>query len=223
MGGAALLDIVGSMIIGGILLLTLFKLNDNATQNTYNFSGELTVQENLVATSEVLEYDFRKIGYCEKPKNLPHPETDAILYADTSNIKFLTDLMEGPDYAHGDSTLDTIQYYLGPKSELTGTANPNDRKLYRVVNGVPNSANLGITYFKIKYFRDSLISNGSTTLAEIPESELPKTYSPGNPTGITAMQIDIKVENTAAYNAGENPYRYAFWRQIRLSSRNLKR
>ncbi len=87
MGAAALMDIVGSMIIGGILLLTLFKMNDNATQNTYNFSGELTLQENLVATSEVLEYDFRKIGYCENPSALPHPETDAILYADTSRYK----------------------------------------------------------------------------------------------------------------------------------------
>ncbi len=67
------------MIIGGILLLTLFRMNDNATKNTYNFSGELIVQQNLVTTVEVLEYDFRKIGYCEDPSKLPHPESDAIL------------------------------------------------------------------------------------------------------------------------------------------------
>ncbi|HKJ81660.1 MAG TPA: hypothetical protein VJ954_06525, partial [Ignavibacteriaceae bacterium] len=91
------------------------------------------------------------------------------------------------------------------------------------VNGKKTGANLGITYFKIKYFRDSLTADGSTTLAEIPEIDLPKKYVAGKPTGITAMQIDIKVENTSAYNSNENPYRYAFWRQIRLSSRNLNR
>jgi hypothetical protein len=223
MGTAVIIDILGSMVIGGILLLILFQMNDNAAKNTYNFSGELAVQQNLVTTVEVLEYDFRKIGYCENPLALPDPEENAILYADTSDIKFLTDVMVPPyNDPHGDGILDTLEYQLGPTSELTGTPNPDDRKLYRIVNGVKKGVNLGITEFKIKYFRDSLTAGG-TTLAEILPNELPKVYTPGSPTGITAMQIDIKVENTAAYNARQNPYRIAFWRQIRLSSRNIKR
>lgn len=224
MGTSVLLDVIGSTIIGGILLLTTFRMNDNATKNTYNFSGELVLQQNLVTTVEVLEYDFRKIGYCEDPFTLPNPERNAILYADTSTIKFLTDLMEPPyDDPHGDGILDTLEYYLGPTNELNGTPNPNDRMLYRIVNGVPKGVNLGITQFRIRYYRDSLTASGSTTLAEILPSDLPKIYIPGTPTGITAMQIDIQVENTAAYDAANNPYRQAFWRQIRLSSRNLKR
>ena len=50
MGTSVILDILGSMIIGGILLLTLFRMNDNATRNTYNFTGELGVQQNLITT-----------------------------------------------------------------------------------------------------------------------------------------------------------------------------
>ena len=225
MGTSVILDILGSMIIGGILLLTLFQMNDNATKNTYNFSGELIVQQNLVTTVEVLEYDFRKIGYCEDPSQLPFPERDAVLFADTSKIRFLTDVMESPyDDPHGDGTLDVIEYYLGPTSELLGTPNPNDRMLYRVVNGgTPRSVNLGITRFRIRYFRDSSTASGSTTLAEILPGNLPKTWVAGTPTGITAMQIDIQVENTASYDAANNPFRQAFWRQIRLSSRNIKR
>ncbi len=119
MGAATILDILGSTIVGGLLLFILFNMNNNATQNTYNFSGELILQQNLVTTVEVLEYDFRKIGYCEDPSVLPFPETDAILCADTSNIKFLTDLMEPPyNNPHGDGTLDTIQYFLGPTSDI---------------------------------------------------------------------------------------------------------
>jgi hypothetical protein len=226
MGTSVILDILGSMVVGGILLLTLFRMNDSATRNTYNFSGELIVQQNLVTSVEVLEYDFRKIGFCEDPAKLPHPEEDAILYADTSEIKFLTDLMITPFGStdpKGDGTLDTLKYFLGAASELTGTPNPNDRILYRIVNGSSKGVNLGVTKFKIRYFRDSLTASGSTTLAEIPPVDLPKTWVAGTPTGITALQIDIQVENTASYDAANNPFRQAFWRQIRLSSRNLNR
>jgi len=196
MGIATLFDLVGSIIIGGLLLITLLKLNDNATRNTYTFSGELIVQENLVTSVEVLEYDFRKIGYCEDPFAIPNP-TKAILYADSTDIKYLTDV----DF---DGTPDTVRYYLGPASELTGTPNPNDRMLYQEINGDAAAVNLGITLFNIKYFG---------ALGE--ELSLPRTFAP---TGIFSMQIDIRIENVAAY---DEEYRYAFWRQIRLASRNL--
>jgi hypothetical protein len=196
MGIAALFDLVGSVIIGGVLLITLFKVNDNATRNTYGFSGELVVQENLVTSVEVLEYDFRKIGYCEDPFAIPNTKR-AILYADSTDITYLTDV----DF---DGIPDTMRYYLGPPSELTGTPNPDDRMLYQEINGNTAGVNLGITLFKIKYFG---------ALGE--ELSLPRSFPP---TGIFSMQIDIRIENTAAY---DEDYRYAFWRQIRLASRNL--
>lgn len=196
MGYAALLDIVGSILVGGLLLLTLFRMNDNASQNTFNFSGELIVQENLIASIEVLEYDLRKIGYCENPF-LINPSR-AILFADSTQIRFLTD----EDF---DGNLDTMEYFLGSTSELTITPNPDDKLLYRIINGVPSSVNLGVTQFKMKYF-------------DVFNNEIPIPVSA--PTGIVSMQVDVSVENTAAYN---EEYRFAFWRQVRLSSRNLNR
>ncbi len=197
MGIATIFDLVGSVIIGGILLITLFKVNESATRNTYGFSGELIVQENLVTSVEVLEYDFRKIGYCEDPFAIPNTKR-AILYADSTDITYLTDV----DF---DGIPDTMRYYLGPPSELTGTPNPDDRMLYQEINGNRAGVNLGITLFKIKYFG-----------ALGGELSLPRSFPP---TGIFSMQIDIRIENTSAYD--EN-YRYAFWRQIRLASRNLE-
>lgn len=198
MGFAVLIDIAGSVIVGGILLLTLFRMNDNATKNTYNFGGELIVQENLVTTVEVIEYDFRKIGYCEDPFKLMDPSR-AILSADADSISYLTDV----DF---DGNLDVVQYKLGPASELTSTPNPNDRMLYRIVNGKKTGVNLGVTYFNIKYF-------------DVLNKELTPPLSV--PTGIASMQIDVEIQSTAAYDAGNNPFRLAFWRQIRLASRNL--
>lgn len=197
MGIASIFDLIGSVIIGGVLLITLIKINDSATRNTYGFTGELVVQENLVTSVEVLEYDFRKIGYCEDPFAIPNTKR-AILYADSTDITYLTDV-------NFDGIPDTMRYYLGPTSELSHTPNPDDRMLYQEINGDRAGVNLGITLFKIKYFG---------ALGE--ELSLPRSFPP---TGIFSMQIDIRIENTSAY---DEEYRYAFWRQIRLASRNLE-
>jgi hypothetical protein len=197
MGFSTIIDIVGSILIGGALMIILWRLNDATTENTYNYSGELSLQQNLATTAEVLEYDFRKIGYCADWNKIPDPSKSIIL-ADSNKIKFLTDVQS-------DGIVDTMYYYLGPTSELTQTENPRDRILYRVVNSeTPKGANLGITQFKMVYF-DAL---GDT----IP-------FPIAQPGQIASMEINVTVENTSAY---DQDYSTAFWRQIRLVARNLK-
>lgn len=197
MGFSTILDIIGSMIIGGILLTTTWRLSDAATEKTYNGSGELSLQQNLVVTAQIIENDFRKIGFCEDWNKLPDP-SKAIISADLNSIKFLTD-------TNLDGELDSIRYFLGPTSELSMTPNPRDRMLYRVVNNeTPGGSNLGITQFFMIYY-DAL---GDT----IP---LPITI-----TGeIASVEINITVENVAAYDTS---YSSAYWRQIRMIARNLR-
>ena len=140
MGFSTILDILGSTIIGGILLMNLFQINGTAVENNYTGNGELTAQQNLATIVQVLEHDFRKIGYCADWQQIPIP-TLAILSADSTSIKYLTDV-------DSDGNVDTMHYYLGPVSELLSTANPRDRFLYKVVNSeVPGGVNLGVTQF----------------------------------------------------------------------------
>ncbi|MBN1301902.1 MAG: hypothetical protein JW995_11865 [Melioribacteraceae bacterium] len=197
MGFSTLIDILGSSLIGGFLFLILLRINDAAVKNSYINNGELIIQKNLVETVQLLEHDFRKIGYCSTWNKIPNPAA-AIIAADTSAISFLTDTDK-------DGTVDTLRYYLGTKAELNMTQNPNDRMLYRIVNNNnPVGANLGITEFKITYF-DAL---GNTL-----------NYPIIQPSLIYSMQIDLKVENTSGY---DQEYTTAFWRQIRLAARNLR-
>src|SRR3989337_1865021 len=99
----------------------------------------------------------------------------------------------------------TLYYYLGPASELTQTPNPRDRFLYRVVNNEsPKGINLGVTQFKLIYF-DAI---GETI-------NFPITV----PSEIYTLEINLTVENVAGYN---EQYSSAFWRQIRLTARNLR-
>ncbi len=197
MGYSTILDILASIVMGGILLTTVLRLSDSAAEKTYNYSGELSLQQNLATIAQVIEYDFRKMGYCANWQNFPDP-TKAIAQADSSSIKFYTDI-------NNDGNIDSIRYYLGPTSELSNTPNPRDRLLYRVVNtNTPTEVNLGITQFYLIYF-DAL---GDTV-------SLPIT----NPGIISSYEINIRVESVYAY---DEKYSSAYWRQIRLVARNLK-
>jgi hypothetical protein len=196
-GISVILDILGSTIVGGILMLSLFRINDTAVENAYTGNGELTAQTSLATIVQILEYDFRKIGYCADWNKIPNP-SQAIISADSTQIKFLTDV----DF---DGNVDSIKYYLGPTSELTNSPNPRDRYLYRVVNTeAPVGVNLGVTQFRLNFF--NVIGNK----LNFPISQPGEIYT---------MQIDITVEDVDAYN---KQYSTAFWRQIRLAARNLR-
>lgn len=197
MGFSTLIDILGSTLIGGMLFLILLRLNDAAVSNSFEYSGDIIVQKNLAELVTLLEYDFRRIGYCEDWTQIPDP-SKSILTADSTSISFLTD-------TNADGNLDTMRYFVGDTSALSITPNPNDKMLFRVVNSEPQiGANLGVTEFNLLYF-DAL---GDTI-------NFPITV----PSEIYTMQINLTVENTAAYDQN---YSSAVWRQIRLAARNLK-
>ncbi len=207
MGFTTLLDIAGSMIIGGTLMMIIWRLGDASTEKTYNNSGELTVQQNLLTLAQMVEFDFRKIGYCntwdavvDPRTNEPFISSQAIYYADENSIAFYTDLHPY------DGNLDSLRYYLGPLSECTSTPNPRDRILYRVENGdAPIASNLGVTDFRMVYY-------------DVNDDSIP--YPVTNRGLIKSIEINLTVENVAAY---DEKYTNAFWKQIRLASRNVSR
>ena len=145
MGFSSLIDILGSTMIGGFIMLILFRMNDSSIESHYLNSGELIVQSNLVEVVELLEHDLRKIAYCEDWEKIPRPN-EAILTATSSSISFLTDVAISEAIQTGDGIVDTLRYWIGSPTEtaVLGTPNPKDRMLYRQVNSDPPlSANLG--------------------------------------------------------------------------------
>lgn len=206
MGSSTILDILGSTLIGGMLLLILFRVNDATVENNYMYGGELIVQQNLVAVVELIEFDFRKIGYCEDWEKLSNPLL-YIISADSNSIKFRTDL-------DSDGNVDSLWYYSGPVSEIPETPNPRDRYLYRVENDdTPIGTNLGITEFNMIYY-DALGNELSSPVV--------------SPDLIQMIEINVRVEDVYGYDTGNfekddlDMYASAFWRQIRLAARNLK-
>lgn len=205
MGFSTLMDILSSIIIGGLLLILLWQIDDSAVKNVYNNSEELILQQNLATSARILEHDFRRIGYCKNYSLIP--KTNVITSATDSSISFLTDVNDA-------GKVDTLKYYIGPTSELSTTPNPRDRFLYRVVNNeIPVGVNLGVTQFRLVYFD----VYGDTLYTPISDLTL-----------ISSMEINIAVENVAGYggNSDEDQgskYSTAFWRQIRLAAMNLQK
>ena len=213
MGASTIFDIVSATVVGSLLLLMALRLNAQAVETNAVYQNNLNLQQSIVALVDIVESDFRKIGYCRNFQKI-QPPNSAIISADSNSIRFQTDIPSSPGDM-GDGVIDTVYYYLGPTSELASTPNPNDRYLYRIVNG--NTAkgwNLGVTQFSLRYY-DAL---GDTVPFPIPDPRL-----------IYTMEINISLESPAPLTkveyttaAADSADFRVYWRQIRLASRNLR-
>jgi hypothetical protein len=134
---ATLIDIMGSTFIGGLLLLLMLKLNLFANSSGITSDNELKLQQNAKTLAEIINYDFRKIGYgCD---------STAIAIADSNRIQFYADIDKN-------GTVDVLEYYTGDTTQATGTENPRDIILYRKFNGVSmGGPTLGLTKIKLSY------------------------------------------------------------------------
>ena len=137
-----LLDLIGANIIWGFLLLII--INVNSQMNDYSFESINTsvTQMDAVELTRIIELDFQKAGTLISG--------DKISIADSNQVKFYFD-------QNNDGSQDFLNYYLGNKSDLNDTANPNDRQIYRNLNDTINTIG-NITDLKFEYL-DSLGQN----------------------------------------------------------------
>jgi hypothetical protein len=129
----ALLEIIGSTIIGGMLLLLILtsKTNVNRSANAQTINSN--VQGNLTSITEIIEYDLKNLGY--RQLNDTTAGVQKILTADSNKITFNV-------YNDATSNRDSISYYY----------NTADSTLNRKLNGTNYKINLGVKGFNIKYY-----------------------------------------------------------------------
>jgi len=134
-----MMDIVGSFIIGGLLLLAVVSAYTNVNEYALLSNMELEAQENLMEWTQLIQYDIRKIGY-----RVPNP-AGAIQTCDSVSISFLSDI-------DNNGSVDSVSYVLTSPNYMPGTINPRDRALYRTVSGQTTGGSLGLTDFRLTYF-----------------------------------------------------------------------
>ena len=188
-----LLDIVGSFIIAGMVVMILLavNINNNASSNAILFT---TIEQQKIAdVSELIEYDFYKLGY--------RVSGEKIAIADSNEIKFYTDIDDN-------DVTDSIYYYLGELSDMESTPNPNDRLLYRNRNNEDSvSTNYPVVDFNLTYF-DSI--GNTLDYASLVKSEERAL--------IKSIMIEIRVESGELY---DDEYRISAWKK-KISPKNLR-
>lgn len=159
-----LLDIFGSIIVGGLILLMILKFNLFASNANYYSDNELKLQQNVKTLAEILNYDLRKIGY----KN----SGTSMLVAQPKHIKFYADIDAPGTTGHG--VVDVVEFFLGDSTQTLGTTNPRDKILYRVVNNTDTISgpslglvDLNFTYMNAKGVVTSILDSIKYIKAEM--------------------------------------------------------
>ncbi|SRR5713101_6132738 len=131
----SMIDIVGSAVLAGIVILLVFQLNSSLSNANFQTTLDVSTQENAIVLGNIMEYDLRKIGY-KVSRNV-----SAITYADTNgNIKFKSDI-------NNDGKLDSVQY------KVSKTADKKHLIVTRTVNVSPAIAiNFGVDTLKVSYY-----------------------------------------------------------------------
>ena len=132
-----ILDLLGAVIIGGLVFLMISNLNTYSSSTKFSSDSELRLQQNAKTLAEILENDLRKIGY----KN----SGTSILTATPKKISFLSDI---------DSTgiVDNVTLTVSDSTKLPNTPNPHDIIYYRIVNNdTLNGSSYGLTSLKFSY------------------------------------------------------------------------
>jgi len=144
---STIIDIMGSTFIAGILLLLILKLNIFMSNASYASDNELKMQQNAKTFAEILNHDFRKVGY--KHDGL------SIITAEKDQFKFVGDLQRPGESGYG--IIDTVEYFIQDSSYSPGTLNQHDIILVRVVNNKDSitGSSLGLVKLNFSYL-DSL-------------------------------------------------------------------
>jgi hypothetical protein len=178
-----LFDLLGSSFIGGMLLLMVLQMNLFMSNARYSSDNELQMQQNTKTLADIINHDFRKIGY-QNPGS-------SILIAEKEKIKFVGDLERPGEPGFG--TLDTVEYYV-KNSPLT--SNPKDIFLVRVLNNKDSitGPSLGLVKLNFSYL-DSL----STPTTDLSKIKFIKTELWVQPQGTADNFITGKKDSTFTY------------------------
>lgn len=134
----AMLDYIASVMIFGVLILTVGRIQTNINTTMYQNTFSVTVQGNAVGLARQIEYDFLKMGY--------HVEGQRIFVAAAWGIRYRAGRSAG--------AYDTVMftYARGATSQSIETINPRDFPLFRTEDGTTIRQNWGLTEFEITYF-----------------------------------------------------------------------
>jgi hypothetical protein len=193
---STLLDVISSTFIAGIILLLVIKMNLFVSNASFASDNELKMQQNAKTLAEILNYDFRKIGY--------KYDGVSILIAENERFKFVGDLQRPGETGYG--SIDTVEYFIRDSSYSLGTANQNDIILVRVLNSTDSITGASLGLVKLNFTYLDSISTPTTDLSLI-----------------KYIKAEIWVEPSEPINnfiTGQNDSVFTYW-EFTINPRNI--
>ena len=192
----AMLDYIASVMIFGVLVLTVGRIQTNINTTMYQNTFSVTVQGNAVQLARQIEYDFLKMGY--------HVKGQRIFAASNRSLLWRA--------ARSAGAWDTVRfgYSAGPVSQAPQTYNPRDFPLFRYEDGGTIRQDWGLTDFQITYYDsvDVLLSS--------------PRFSQDSTDRIKAIDVRFTIESAEPVIGpyGDTTYNSVTW-QKRMYPRNL--
>ena|ERR1035437_1570347 len=172
---ATWLDIIGSIIIGTLVIFLIMKLNYQVSTNSTEITSNGIVQSNLTTISTVMENDLYKIGY--------RISGDKLNIASVNQFSYNADV-------DNNGILDSVRYYLGSTSQAKFGTNLNDKPLFKVLNGGKTAIIIGIV-------RDCQFTYYDSTGTQILDSKL---KTPAQRRQVRVVKVYIKCESPYKIN-----------------------
>jgi hypothetical protein len=129
------MGLITSFVIGGMMLLAMVALSSRISENAGNTSLDLMAKSNVSTITEIVQNDFRRIGFGVAGTAISAMSANDITFQTTFNT---------------DSTL-TIRWHYDLADSVVESDNPDDRPLYRIVNGESSDISLVITDFNMTF------------------------------------------------------------------------
>jgi hypothetical protein len=230
---ATLIDIIGGIFIGGFLLLIALTATDTATTEFFNYNSDAIMQQNLAKTSEIIQYDLRKMGY-----GIPEGDQNTILNVATGNrLKFLTHLNSDPEarvdiaaVATIDNIVDTIEYVALPFDSVdyydTTVTTYRIQRTLKISPNYRHTMTVGVignqrVFRYLNYLGDETAYIPATRMVEVTLTAFdPRVF-------LSRDWVDSKLTDPSNAELRKKELRRllraSYWRQTRLISRNLSR
>jgi len=205
-----ILDYIGATILLGIILLTVFGLNQSFVSANYSHTlkaqtletvtGYATGNDTTAGLAGIVDFDLYKVGYNADQK---------ILYADSNRFSFSADLQD-------DGSLDTVTYFTRSAGSIPQGGNPNRSLLVYRKTQVGEIGGWGASTFRLTYFdfkgRTIAIPSGLQS-------------DPSYCDSIKTIKVQLMVESGAKAKGSNNPadtsFARVYWEKI-FSPKNLQ-
>ena len=229
----AFMDVIIAMFMGGMLLLMALGASERGVQEFFNQNSDAIVQRNLTQTSNIMQFDMRKIGF-----QVPETKKDSIIItAAPDHFKYLAQLnfdadsyLEVPGVTTYDSIPDTMEYSI----ILDETFNFTDTTIYtyniirtiKLDGETPYNSLIGtIGNNDVFEYLDQIGRPVGVTMAT---RMVEMTLTAYNPRVILSPEhvmthVGGIADSTFRKRELRRILRASYWRQTRLVSKNLRR